>query len=131
IMATGVLTAIPEFRSVRAVVTSGYGQTLLIKSALIGVALLLALTARTRALPANPHPRVSLLRRLTVAEATTLAAVLVVAAILVNAAPPRGPAAARASTAALGPPPVAGPAVRLADLAGQLVVGLTAGAREL
>src|SRR5712691_11445972 len=70
VMATGVLTAIPEFRSVGAVFTSGYGQTLLIKSALIAVALLLALVARRRALPPNPHPRLSLLRRLSVAEAT-------------------------------------------------------------
>ena len=132
VMATGVLTAIPEFRSIGAVVSSGYGQTLLVKSALIGVALLLALVARQRALPANPHPRLWLLRRLTLAEATTLAVVLVVAAVLVNAAPPRAtPQASAASSAALGPPPVAGPALRLAELAGQLVVGVTAGQKEL
>ncbi len=131
IVASGVLTAIPEFRSVGAVFSSGYGQTLLVKAGLIGIALLLAVTARRRALPANPRPRLPLLRRLTLVEATTLAAVLVVAAVLVNAAPPRAPIAASAASTALGPPPVAGPALRLADLAGQLVVGITAGAREL
>jgi copper transport protein len=131
ILATGVLTAIPEFRSVGEVVSTGYGRTLLIKSALIGVALLLALTARLRALPENPYPRLAVLRRLTMAEATMVLAVLIAAAVLVNAAPPRAPTAAQASTALLGPPPVAGPTLRLADLAGQLVVGLTAGAREL
>lgn len=131
IMVTGVLTAIPEFRSVGAVFTSGYGQTLLVKSALIAVALLIALVARQRALPANPQPRLPLLRRLTLGEATTLATVLVVAAVLANAAPPRTPAAASAASTVLGPPPVAGPAVRLADLAGQFVLGLTAGQREL
>jgi copper transport protein len=131
ILATGVLTAIPEFRSVGEVVSTGYGRTLLIKSALIAVALLLAVTARRRALPANPPRRLALLRRLTMAEATTVLAVLIAAAVLVNAAPPRAPAAAQASTALLGPPPVAGPTVQLADLAGQLVVGLTAGAQEL
>jgi copper transport protein len=129
-LASGVLTAIPEFRSVSAVVSSGYGQTLLIKAALIGVALLAALTARQRALSGNPTLRLPLLRRLTLIEASTLAIVLVVAAVLVNAAPPRAPAAAQAA-AVLGPPPVAGPAVQLAELAGQLVVGLTAGEREL
>jgi len=131
IVVSGVLTAIPEFRSVGAVVSSGYGRTLLIKAGLIGVALLLAAGARRRALPANPHPRLPLLRRLTVVEATTLAGVLVAAAVLVNAAPPRAPSAARASTAPLGPPPVAEPALRLADLAGQLLVGLTAGPGKL
>ncbi len=131
VLASGVLTAIPEFRSVSAVVSSGYGQTLLVKAALIGAALLLALAARQRALVGNPTLRLPLLRRLTLIEASTLTIVLVVAAVLVNAAPPRAPAAARAAGAALGPPPVAGPAVQLAELAGQLVVGLTAGEREL
>lgn len=131
IVATGVLTAIPEFRSVSAVVTSGYGRILLIKAVLIAVALVLALVARRRALPANPHPRLPLLERLTAAEATVLSAVLIVVAVLVNLAPPRGPAAAAAPGAELGPPPLAGPAVRLADLAGQLVVGLAATEREL
>ncbi len=131
IVASGVLTAIPEFRSLGAVISSGYGQTLLVKAGLIGLALFFALAGRRRALPANPHQRLPLLRRLTLAEATTLAGVLVVAALLVNAAPPRAPIAASAASTALGPPPVAGPAVRLADLAGQLVVGVTAGAREL
>jgi copper transport protein len=131
VLATGVLTAIPEFRSIGAVFSSGYGQTLLIKAGLIGVALILALFARQRALPTNPHPRLWLLRRLTLAEAATLTVVLVVAAVLVNAAPPRATAQSSAASSALGPPPVAGPAVRLAELAGQLVVGVTAGAREL
>src|SRR5712691_218559 len=130
ISATGILTAIPEFRSVSTVVTSGYGRTLLIKAALIAVALLFALAARRWALPANPHPRLPLLKRLTVAEATVLALVLIVVAVLVNAAPPRGPAAA-APAAQLGPPPVVGPSLQLADLAGQVGLAVTAGAKEL
>lgn len=130
ISATGVLTAIPEFRSFSTVFSSGYGQTLLVKAALIAVALLLALAARQWALPVNPHPRLPLLKRLTVAEATVLAAVLVVVAVLVNVAPPRGPASA-APSAQLGPAPVAGPSLQLADLAGQLGLAVTAGAKEL
>jgi len=130
ILTTGVLTAIPEFRSVGELVTTGYGRTLLVKSGLIGVALLFALTARLRVRSASPPPRL-LLRRLTMAEGTTVVAVLIAAAVLVNAAPPRAPTAAQVSSALLGPPSLAGPTLRLADLAGQLVVGLTAGARQL
>src|SRR5207247_2158959 len=89
--------------SVGAVFSSSYGHTLLVKVALVGVALLLALSARTWALPANPHPRLRLLRPLTLAEGSTLAVVLVVAAVLVNTAPPR---AATQAAGALGPPPV-------------------------
>lgn len=131
VLATGVLTAIPEFRSIDDVVTTSYGRTLLIKAGLIAVALLLALAARLRALGANPGARVVLLRRLTTAEAASVLAVLIVVAVLVNAAPPRAPAAAQAASSLLGPPPVSGPAVQLGDFAGQLIVGLTAGPHEL
>lgn len=131
ILISGVLTAIPEFRAVSAVASSGYGHTLLIKSGFICVALLLALTARLRALSATPRLGLPLLRRLTVAETTTVLAVLAVAAALVNAAPARAPAAAQASSTLLGPPQVSGPTVRLADLAGQLVVTLTANGQQL
>ncbi len=112
-------------------VTSGYGRTLLVKSGLIAVGLLLALAARQRALPANREPRLPLLRRLTLFEGAALAAALAVAAVLVNAAPPRTAAANGLALAALGPPPVAGPSLQLADLAGKTAVSLTAGAREL
>src|SRR5712691_5631057 len=91
---TGVLTAIPEFRNVSVVFTTLYGRVLLLKALLIAVALILALAARQWALPANPHPRLPLLRRLASAEASVFAVVLIVVAVLVNAAPPRGPAAA-------------------------------------
>lgn len=128
VIASGIVTAIPEFRNLGAVWGSSYGRTLLIKAGLIGVVLLVALAARTRALPANPHPRWPLLRRLTRAEAAALAGVLIAVAVLVNAAPPRSIAAS--ALPQLGPPPL-GPAVRLADMAGQLVVGLAASDREL
>ncbi len=130
ILITGVLTAIPEFGTLDQVVSTGYGRTLVIKSGLVLVALLFALTARLRALSANPQPRVALFRRLTRVEAAAVLGVLVAAALLVNAAPPHVPAA-QASTSLLGPPPVAGPNLRVADLAGQLVVGLTAGGHQL
>lgn len=130
-LASGVLTAVPEFRSVGDVVSTGYGRTLLVKAGVIGVALLLALVARQRALHAERSPRLALLRRLTAAEVTTVLAALVATAVLVNGAPPRLAAVAEASADLLGPPPISGPTVQLADLAGQLVVAVAAGGQEL
>ncbi|MHB8650381.1 MAG: copper resistance CopC family protein [Gaiellaceae bacterium] len=130
VVASGVVTAVPEFRTAGEVVSTGYGRALLIKAGLISAALLLALLSRLTVLGANPHPRVSLLRRVTIAEALTVAGVLVAVSVLVNSAPPRTEAAA-AALGQLGPPPLHGPAVQLADLAGQLVVGLAATEREL
>jgi len=131
VLATGVLTAIPELRSLGDLFSTGYGRALMIKSGLVAVALILALTARLRALPANPHPQPALLRRLTMTEGTTVLVVLIAAAVLANAAPPRASVPAQAAAALLGPPPVAGRSLELADFAGQLILSVTAGAREL
>jgi copper transport protein len=132
VVASGVGTALAEFGNLGELTSTGYGRTLLVKAGLVAVALGIALTARLRALPANPTLRLPLLRLLTRLEATTLAAVLVAAALLVNLAPPRSSTASAAAVApVLGPPPLEGPAVRLADLAGQLVVGMAASEREL
>jgi copper transport protein len=130
VLASGVVTAIPEFRSVGEVVSTGYGRALLIKAGLVSAALLVALLSRRWALGANPHPRVGLLRRATSVEALMVAGVLVAASVLVNSAPPRTEAAV-AALPQLEPPPLHGPAVQLADLAGQLVVGLAATDHEL
>jgi copper transport protein len=129
VIASGIATAIPQFGSLHAVVSSSYGRTMLIKAGLIGVALSVALLARRRALSANPHPRWSLLRRLAGVEAVALIGVLLAVAVLVNSAPPRSLAASRG----LGPlaPPSLTPAVRLADMAGELVVGVAVTEREL
>jgi copper transport protein len=129
LITSGIPVAIAEFRDVGAVWSSGYGQTLLIKAGLVGLALALALGARLRALPANPSLGLGLLRRLTGLEIATLVGVLVAVAFLVNLAPPRGAAASRSPV--IGPPPLEGPALRLADLAGQLVVAVAAGHEEL
>lgn len=131
VLASGIVIAIPEFRNLSAVVDSGYGWTLLTKAGLIGITLLLALGSRTCALGGNLQLRWPLLRRLTRIETATLVAVLVAVAVLVNSAPPRQLPAANAASALLGPTPVAGSTLRLAEFAGQLIVGLTAGGREL
>ena len=131
VLTSGIVIAIPEFRNLSSVVDSGYGWTLLTKASLIAIALLFALGSRTRALRGSRQPRWPLLRRLTALETATLVAVLVAVAVLVNTAPPRQLPSANAATALLGPTPVAGPTLRLAEFAGQLIVGLTAGGREL
>ena len=109
VLATGVLTALAEFRSLSSVVDTGYGRTLLVKSALVAGALCLALASRLFALRRNPGVDVPLLRRLTVPELGLVAAVLAAAGLLVNLAPPRS------SVAATALPPVPEP-VRSAPL---------------
>jgi len=89
VLATGVLTALAEFRSLSAVLDTGYGRTLLVKSGLVAGALCFALASRLFALPRNPGVDVPLLRRLTVPELGLVAAVLAAAGLLVNLAPPR------------------------------------------
>jgi copper transport protein len=126
---SGIVSAFAELRHVNDLVDSGYGQTLLVKTGLVSAALALAGSARFWALRGNPSVRLRLLRRLTGVEAAALAGVLLAVSLLVNFVPPRSEAAS--SSPALGPPPLAGPSVRLATLAGQLVVGLTAGEQEL
>lgn len=129
ILVSGVLTALAEFGSVGELLDTSYGRTLVVKSGLVVVALLFAASARRWALSQNPRIRLPLLRRLTAGETVTLLGVLAAVALLVNLAPPRSSAARQLPD--LGPPPLSGPAVRLADLAGQLVVGLAATEREL
>jgi copper transport protein len=104
VLASGVLTAIPEFRSFGDLTGTSYGRMLLIKSALTATALLAALVSRLRALTDNPHPRISLLRRTTGTEAIAVLAVLAAASVLLNDAPPKRETAAAAAPALLGPP---------------------------
>lgn len=96
----------------------------------LALAAAFAIAALLRALPDNGALRLGLLRRLASAESSVLVAALAAAALLVNVAPPRA-AVAAAEAAPLGPPPLTGPAIRLADFTGQIAVGLTATARQL
>jgi copper transport protein len=112
VLATGVLTALAEFRSLSAVLDTGYGRTLLVKSGLVAGALCFALASRLFALPRNPGVDVPLLRRLTVPELALVAAVLAAAGLLVNLAPPRNTSAAATS---LAPAPAPAP-IRSAPL---------------
>jgi copper transport protein len=89
VLGTGVLTALAEFRDLSSVLDTGYGRTLLVKSALVLLALGLALASRLFALRADPDVDVPLLRRLALPELGVLAAVLAAAGLLANLAPPR------------------------------------------
>ncbi|MGH2732160.1 MAG: copper resistance protein CopC [Actinomycetota bacterium] len=123
----GSVTALALLSRPADLLRTTYGRLLTVKLLLVGAALLLALAARRRALPAvETRPR--LLARLTRIEAAALVAVVGVSAVLANAAPPRR---ALAQSDILGPPPLAGPIVRTADLAGQLGAFLAAAEGEL
>jgi len=132
ILAAGALDALAELRAPSDLVNTGYGRTLLIKGGVVALALSLALASRLLTLRGYSNFRFGLLRRLTLTEAIALVGVLLVAAILVNAAPPRSSAQAAIPAVVLGPPPVQGPALQLATLAGLgTVVGVTAAPDEL
>lgn len=99
---------------------SGYGRLLGAKTLLLAGALALAWAGRRALRPGGAGPRPRLAR----VEAALLGAVLGVAAVLANTVPP-GPRVAVASL--LGPPPLQGPVVRDAGLAGILTVSVAAG----
>jgi copper transport protein len=105
--------------------STGYGQTLIAKTALFAAAGGAALTG-WRALRRR---QVSRLRRATPVEAGLLAGVLAITAVLVNIGPPALTSAADESL--LGPPPLAGPVARAAGLAGNLTVAVAAGDGQL
>ena len=103
VVASGVLSAFAEFRSVHSAFHSSYGQTLVVKSAIVLAALTVAAASRFLALPALPG-RLPLLRRLTLGESALVVAALAAVGLLTNLAPPR--AAGRAATTA--PQPLGG-----------------------
>lgn len=109
---------------------AGGDALLATRLALAAGAIGLTVAATIRSLSRGGSVRLPLLRRLTTAESVTLIGALGAAALLVNVAPPRA-AVAPTDVASLGPPPLTGPALRLADFTGQIAVGLTATAREL
>ena len=132
VLVSGILSAFAEFRSVHAAFSTGYGQTLVVKTALVLVALGVAAASRLLALPAGPGSKLPLLRRLTLTESTLVVAVLAAVGLLVNLAPPRMTATPTAAQAgALGPPPLNGPALRVAGFAGPIAVGLAASDKAL
>lgn len=129
ILLTGMGAALVEVHTPRQVIDTLYGRVLLVKTALVALALLLAVGSRLRGLRQTSATSLALVRRLTRVEVLTLGAVLGAAALLGGVPPPTLVPTARASAdaaALLGASPPVGPAVRLAGKAGWLEVYLTA-----
>lgn len=118
--AAGVVSAVLMVPTAADLWETGYGRLLIVKTVLFAAALGLAWRARRRL----RDGRLAAVRRLTRPEAALVAIVLVVASVLANTAPPPPPIAA---ASLLGPPPLEGPVVRDAGLAGILTVAVAAG----
>ncbi|MEA2684368.1 MAG: copper transport protein [Chloroflexota bacterium] len=118
---TGLLSAAAEFGSVQQLTGSGYGRVLLVKVALIGFTLLLALGARLAGIPGRRAWRPRLLRRIVRFESIALAAVVAAAALLANTAPPQP---ASAATAPVPVPVLMGPVLDQAEFDGRYLVRL-------
>ncbi|MEU0465439.1 copper resistance protein CopC [Amycolatopsis sp. NPDC006131] len=120
VVATGTVTAL-LLVPLPTVLTTSYGQVLLIKLALVAVAAGLALSARlTLRLTLRRRERLVRVGTLARVESMVLVGVLAVSAVLVSTPP--------AGSQQPGPPPPHGPVVALGTLAGQ--VGVSAQASD-
>ncbi|MFI5615461.1 copper resistance protein CopC [Amycolatopsis sp. NPDC051903] len=119
VVATGVVTAL-LLVPLSALLTTPYGQILVIKLALVVAAAGLALTAR---LALRRRDRLDRVRVLTRIEAIALVVVLGVSAVLVSTPP--------ATSGQPGLPPARGPVVPLGTLAGQIGVAVQASDGQL
>jgi copper transport protein len=120
---SGLVLAFAQFRGPAELIDTTYGRLLVAKSALVVFALGLALLARLRGLGRGRPLRPGLLARVTRVEALALVGTLAVATLLASATPP---SAVRGAAYLLGPPPLEGPVLRSADLAGSMAVHLAA-----
>jgi copper transport protein len=120
------VTALAVVNRPAELVTTTYGRLLVAKLLVVVAVLVVALVARLRALkPFVPD----LLRRLTRIEGAALLVVVAISAVLANAAPPQPRTTDLEEL--LGPAPLTGPVLRLADLAGQLALFLAAAEDQL
>lgn len=120
---SGVLTALSQLDHPAQLIGSTYGLILLAKLALVSLALLLAFLARSRGILGKAGVRRRLVLRLVRPEAALVVMAVGAASTLAAAPPPRADATV---AELLGPPPLKGPSIRLADLAGSLAVHLAA-----
>jgi copper transport protein len=101
--ATGVLRAFAELSSVSQLWSTGYGQLLIVKTALLALLAAIGWVNRYRLVP-----RLSFagLRRNVAVELTLFAVLIAAVALLTDLRPGRDRAAAAVATAAKGPPPL-------------------------
>ncbi len=123
VLLTGVVVAAAQLRSPSDLIDSLYGRMLMLKVVLVAIALGLALYARRRGLLGNGGIRRLTLRRASRAEILAVIGTVAIAALLGATSPPR---AASASAFLLGPPPLDGPVLRYAGLAGSMAVQVAA-----
>jgi copper transport protein len=123
--AAGIAGAVQLVPSWSDLTSTTYGQVIVAKSGLLGVAVVAAVIARSRGLGGR---RSTLARGVMTGEATLVVAATLLAGLLSAGAPPLPAAAAEQL---LGPPPLGNEVVRDAGLAGQLNVELVSDGRRL
>lgn len=123
VLVSGTVLAIAQLERPAELLETAYGRFLVAKLALVGVALGLALLARLRGLGRGRPLRVRLLSRVTRLEALALVGALALASVVGGITPPT---AVRGADHLLGPPPLDGPVLRAAGLAGSMAVHLAA-----
>jgi copper transport protein len=126
VVVTGLVAALILVRPLGDLFTTGYGQVLLVKMALVGTAAALAVAGR-RWLRHRPAPGAGPARA-TRAESGTLAGVLAVAALLSTLVAPSLTASGGALPFA---PPASGPVVPLGGRAGEVGIYATASAGQI
>lgn len=123
VIVSGVVLAVAQFDRPGELLDTSYGRVLLAKVIVVAIALALALVARMRGLGRDRPLRAGVLSRVTRLEAVALVAALGLASIVASVTPP---SAVRGASYLLGPPPLDGPVLRAADLAGSMAVHLAA-----
>lgn len=123
VLVSGAVLAVAQFERPGELLDTAYGRFLLAKLALVGTALGLALLARLRGLGRNRPVRAGLLSRVTRLEALVLVGAVAFASVVAGITPP---SAVRGAAYLLGPPPLDGPVLRSAGLAGSMAVHMAA-----
>jgi copper transport protein len=128
VVATGIVLAVGEIRQPQQLLATTYGRILLLKGALVLVALLVAAWARGFRISPPRTPPLAGLRALTRVEIGLLIGVVGVASLLGSVAPP-APLTSLAAAQPLTEAPIpTGPSLTVAGQAGWLEVYLTASA---
>jgi len=131
VVVTGLLAALAVFSSPAQLITTSYGNVLLLKMGMVLVALLAAAAMRLRALRGTGDERIGMIRGLTRVEAVLLLGVFALSSLLGAVAQPSLASTAVAAIPELGPPPPNGPAIDLAGQAGWWEVYLAASNGQL
>jgi copper transport protein len=131
VVATGIVLALGEIRQPQQLLATMYGRILLLKAALVLVALLAAAWARGFRISRPRTPPLPGLRALTRVEVGLLIGVVGVASLLGSVAPPAPLASVAAARPLTLAPIPTGPSLTVAGQAGWLEVYLTASARTM